>query len=194
VPADQSLADGIARVVQRLDGNDTRLVYDAIRLAGAGGLQRVENADVFSDPPADLRLADAMQLAADRDRVARQYTNDFADVLGGVAPSIADCASRGWPLSRAIVFTHIGEIARHGDSLIGRKCGPETAAEARRRAQTVLQSGMPGDAAYELAIDGFDAWLRADGHRRNPGTTADLIAAGLFVLLREGKLQWCRWG
>ena len=29
----------------------------------------------------------------------------------------------------------------------------------------------------------------SDGHRRNPGTTADLVAAGLFVLLREGIMK-----
>jgi len=28
-------------------------------------------------------------------------------------------------------------------------------------------------------------WLRADGNRRNPGTSADLVAATLFVALRE---------
>jgi len=35
----------------------------------------------------------------------------------------------------------------------------------------------------------FDFWLRSDGHRRNPGTTADLIAAALFVLLRDGLID-----
>ncbi|MFN5467079.1 MAG: hypothetical protein ACK5AM_03065 [Pirellulaceae bacterium] len=33
----------------------------------------------------------------------------------------------------------------------------------------------------------FDQWLRADGNRRNPGTTADLIAAALMVALVR---QW----
>ena len=33
----------------------------------------------------------------------------------------------------------------------------------------------------------FDAFLRADGNRRNPGTTADLIAAILFAGLRDGQ-------
>jgi triphosphoribosyl-dephospho-CoA synthase len=42
--------------------------------------------------------------------------------------------------------------------------------------------------AYERALTELDFWLRSDGHRRNPGTTADLIAAGLFVGLREGWL------
>jgi triphosphoribosyl-dephospho-CoA synthetase len=29
----------------------------------------------------------------------------------------------------------------------------------------------------------LDGFLRSEGHRRNPGTTADLIAATLFVKL-----------
>jgi triphosphoribosyl-dephospho-CoA synthase len=52
-----------------------------------------------------------------------------------------------------------------------------------------LSSGPPGTAAYQHALDDFDVWLRADGHRRNPGTTADFIAAGLFVIFREGRLE-----
>ena len=43
--------------------------------------------------------------------------------------------------------------------------------------------------AYYEALANFDFWLRSDGHRRNPGTTADLVAAGLFVLLREGIMN-----
>jgi triphosphoribosyl-dephospho-CoA synthase len=35
----------------------------------------------------------------------------------------------------------------------------------------------------------FDDWLREGGHGRNPGTTADLVTAGLFVGLREGWLS-----
>ena len=34
----------------------------------------------------------------------------------------------------------------------------------------------------------FDTWLRAEGHSRNPGTTADLMTACLFVLLREDTI------
>jgi triphosphoribosyl-dephospho-CoA synthase len=53
----------------------------------------------------------------------------------------------------------------------------------------VLDAGMPGDESYERGLEDFDFWLRSDGHRRNPGTTADLIAAALFVLLREGRVR-----
>jgi len=193
VPVDESLAQGVVSVLERLDANDTRLVYQAIRVAGAGGLGRSENADVFSDPPANLTLVDAMQLAAERDLVARQYTNQFADVLEGTAQCIVEGLNRGLPLSASIVFAHVDQIARHGDSLIGRKCGPQIATEARQRAITVINGGLPGDAPYDQALIELDVWLRADGHRRNPGTTADLVAAGLFVLLREGRLHWQCW-
>jgi triphosphoribosyl-dephospho-CoA synthase len=79
-------------------------------------------------------------------------------------------------------------IAQHGDSLIARKCGPEMAKKAATIAGQVLSSGKPGDETYYEALADFDFWLRSDGHRRNPGTTADLIAAALFAGLRDGLL------
>ncbi len=193
VPREKSLPDGIREVLERLADVDTRLVYDAIRLSGAGGLGRVEEADVHADAPPDFGLVEAMRLAAHRDLVARQYTNGFADVFDGMAAWIAEGLSRGWALSGAIVHSHVRQIALWGDSLIERKCGVQIARESSRRAAAVLESGRPGEAAYERALAEFDGWLRADGHRRNPGTTADFTAAGLFVLLRDGRLNWQLW-
>jgi triphosphoribosyl-dephospho-CoA synthase len=193
VPAEQTLRQGIAAVLDELDAEDTWLVYEAIRLSGAGGLGRTERADVLSEAPPDLGLVEAMQLAAERDLVARQYTNHFADLFDGPAAWIAEGLSRGWPLSNAIVHAHVRQLAVRGDSLIERKCGPPLAPEASGRAAAVLQSGSPCEASYEQSLAELDAWLREDGHRRNPGTTADFIAAGLFVLLREGRLDWNVW-
>ncbi len=130
-----------------------------------------------------------MGLAADRDLVARQYTNDFADVLTGVSGWIAEGVAREWTLLEAIVHAHLRQMAAVPDSLIQRKCGPDEARQSQQRAAAVLTSGIPGEAAYQRAVADFDTWLRADGHRRNPGTSADMIAAGLFVLLREGRLE-----
>jgi len=53
-----------------------------------------------------------------------------------------------------------------------------------------LAAGRPGDAAYHEAVSDLDFWLRSDDHRRNPGTTADLVAAGLFVALREAIIKF----
>jgi triphosphoribosyl-dephospho-CoA synthase len=189
----ESFERGIGDVFARLTYGDTRAVYEAIRLAQAGGLGRADRGDVSVEPPPDLRLVEAMRLAADRDLVARQYTNDFADVLAGTSRGIASGLAGGYSLSAAIVHAHVAQLAATPDSLIGRKCGRDVAEEASRRAAHVLEAGGPSDDGYRNALADFDGWLRADGHRRNPGTTADLIAAGLFVLLREGRIHWTKW-
>ena len=56
-------------------------------------------------------------------------------------------------------------------------------------AAQIVASGKPGDDDWHELVADFDFWLRSDGHRRNPGTTADLITAGLFVTLWEGTLR-----
>jgi triphosphoribosyl-dephospho-CoA synthase len=75
------------------------------------------------------------------------------------------------------------------DSLIARRLGAAVANEAAARAGAVLELGLPGDEDYHEGLADLDFWLRARDHRRNPGTTADLIAAGLFAALRDGIIK-----
>jgi len=182
----QSLLEGVRQVLAALNADDCRDVYAAIRLAQPGGMGRVRESDLFGPPPDDLMAA--MRLAAERDLVARQYVEDFRLVLETVAPSIADGLARGWTVLDAVVHAQLRLMSRHLDSLIARKCGEAVAQQAADHAAEVLALGGPGDPAYEDGLADLDFWLRSDGHRRNPGTTADLIAAGLFVLLRDGRI------
>ena len=80
VPPGVTIADGIGGVLAGLTREDARLVYEAIRLANPGGLGQVENEDVAAEP--SVTLLEAMQLAADRDRIAQQFANNFATVRG----------------------------------------------------------------------------------------------------------------
>ena len=80
-------------------------------------------------------------------------------------------------------------MATFPDSLIGRKCGLPIARESQQRAEAVLACGNPTTASYQQAASELDNWLRADGHRRNPGTTADMIGAALFIGLRHGTID-----
>ena len=176
----------VQRVLDALTPDDCRLVYEAIRLAQPGGLGRAETMDVAGEPPASLLAA--MAAAAERDLAARQYVTRFSLVLETVVPGLVAGVGRGWPLTEAIIHTHLTLIAEQGDSLIARKCGQDVARRASALAGQVLASGGPGDETYYAALADFDFWLRSDGHRRNPGTTADLVAAGLFAGLRDGLL------
>jgi triphosphoribosyl-dephospho-CoA synthase len=190
----QSHEDHISDVLAALDAEDTKYVYEAIRLAHPGGLGDSDRADVRDNPP-PLPLVEVMRLAADRDHVSRQYVSGFETVFHEVADPLVQCMERGWDLLDAIVYVEISLIARNGDSLIGRKCGQAVADQARNLARPLLATidaatGKPfASVEVKRQLAAFDQWLRADGNRRNPGTTADLIAAGLFVLLREGRLD-----
>jgi triphosphoribosyl-dephospho-CoA synthase len=187
VPRTERIAAvSVAEVLRSLTAEDARLVYEAIRLGQPGGLGMVESMDVADEAPTDLIAA--MRAAMDRDLVARQYVEDFRLVLEEARPMLSDGRKRGWSLTEAIIHAHLSLIAQHGDSLIGRKCGTELSHKASTIARQVLASGGPGDEAYYAALADFDFWLRSDGNRRNPGTTADLVAAALFAGLRDGVL------
>jgi triphosphoribosyl-dephospho-CoA synthase len=176
VPPEQELPSGIEGVLAGLDVEDARLTYEAIRLAAPGGLGQVAQQDVREEPTQTLRQV--MALAAERDLIARQYANGFAEVFNAGVPALLTGLQRTRSIEGAIIFAHLRLMADHPDTLIARKCGGAQAEEAARRARAVLDGG-------ETELNRFDAWLREDGHRRNPGTTADLLTACLFVLLRE---------
>lgn len=189
VPLDTQLAEGIAGVLEALSVCDTRKVYQAIRIAQPGGLGNVEEADVHGSSVPEISLAKAMAFAADRDLIARQYVNDFQQVFFA-ANLMEQNLQQDLPLGEVIVQAFLTLLSEQPDSLITRKCGAEVACEVSLRAAAALASGEPCSSAYRKACQELDFWLRADGHRRNPGTTADLIAAGLFVLLRDQRLNW----
>jgi len=186
VPFEQDLISGVKHVLATLAVEDSRLVYEAIRLAQPGGMGEVKEMDVADAPPESL--PDAMRAAADRDLVARQYVTDFELVLNDVLPRLVAGQERGWSLTTSILHTHLELLANHSDSLIVRKCGEVTAKRVTAMAQQVLDAGGPDDENYHAAMSDFDFWLRSDGNRRNPGTTADLLAAALFAGLRDGRI------
>ncbi len=183
VPPDRPYREGVGQVLRNLTRDDAVAVYAAIRAADPGGLGRVRSQDVAANP--DAALVEAMRLAAKRDAVARQYVTSFEDVfrlatrLGVVAP----------PLDGAIVHSHLEQMAREPDSLIRRKCGDAVAGESQRRAAAVLEAGWPESRCGAEQFADLDRWLRLDGHRRNPGTSADLVTSGLFVALRDGSIE-----
>jgi triphosphoribosyl-dephospho-CoA synthase len=184
VAAGQTLQDRLGYILQDLDVDDSRKVYEAIRLAQPGGLGRARDQDVQEEPTIPLRQI--MQLAADRDLIARQYANAFEDVFTTGVPALLEGLRRAASLEEAIILCHLRWMAAFPDSLIARKRGRTEAEEASRRAQRVLDAGWPRtpSGASEIAV--LDNWLRSEGRARNPGTSADLVTASLFVALREG--------
>lgn len=166
-------------VLRDLDVEDAMLAFSAIVKAAPAGLGRSSRHDVFA--PAEVSLLQAMAEAADRDRVARQYTTDFADVFGLGLPVFEAALSGRAEQKWATLAVFLSFLAAFPDSHIVRKLGPERAAEVQREAkklQTKLRAAeQPGELLPTLLA--WDAALKAEGI--NPGTSADLTAATLFA-------------
>ncbi len=195
---------GVGQVLRALDTADADDVFAAIRFAKPAGLGTVAEMDVRqADSASDYDLVAAMSLAQDRDLVARQYTNGFAEVFDCGVPWLVEGRSRFRNLTDAIVFSHVSFMANFPDSLIARKCGEQTAAHSQMLAAKALaeinfeatrREKDPGKMPHALerfwqCIGELDFWLRSDGHRRNPGTSADLVAASLYVAIQSRKLK-----
>ncbi len=186
VPRGRPLAEGVAGVLDRTTLEDARLAYQAIRLANPGGLGRSPEGEDVADEPTGT-LLEVMRLAEGRDRdrpPVRPSVRRTSSTI--VLPALEAGLARGWPLEAAIVGAALRVLAARPDTLIARKRGDAVAAEASGRAAAVLASAWP-DRVEEF--DRFDAWLRVDGHARNPGATADLVTAGLFAGLRDGTIS-----
>jgi triphosphoribosyl-dephospho-CoA synthase len=158
-------------------------VYAAIRRARPGGLGQAPKEDVAARPSVTLR--DAMGLAAERDAVAQEYATDFALTFETGVPALREARAAGLSWSDAVVETYLVLLAAVPDTHIGRKLGPAAANEVSRRAGEVLRAGGVRSVSGREALARFDAELRDPRNTRNPGTTADLTCAALFVVILE---------
>jgi triphosphoribosyl-dephospho-CoA synthase len=176
----------LGATLRALDGADARSAYAGIRLSGAGGLREGVEHDVRSEPTVGLR--EAMASAAERDSVASEYVTDYALTFDTGVPALVAALGDGLPVREAIVELHLRLLDHGPDTLIARKNGVEAAAWVTAGAREVLAAGGMRTVAGRRALRSFDASLREPGNALNPGTTADLVAATLFVALVEGML------
>ena len=181
-------SENVISAFAELDEHDSKKVFEAIRMMNPGGLGDAENYDV--NETASSCLITAMTEAKDRDRIAAQFSNAFADVFEKSLPWILEGRERFGDLMQGIVWAHVRMMAQYPDSLIARKCGMLVAEQSQTMARKSVDSLSDGPESFFAQVSNLDFWLRSDGHRRNPGTTADLIAAGLFVGIYNGDIRF----
>jgi triphosphoribosyl-dephospho-CoA synthase len=185
-PSPRPLRAAVRSVLRTLAIDDARAVYAAIRLADPGGLGEPVDHDVRAEPTIGLR--EAMAQAAGRDRVASEYASDYAVTFEIGLPALALALDEGLRPRDAIVELHLRLLEALPDTLVARKRGAEVAASVSAGAGRVLAAGGMRSAAGRDELRAYDASLRDARNALNPGTTADLVAATLFVALLEGRL------
>jgi triphosphoribosyl-dephospho-CoA synthase len=126
-----------------------------------------------------------MVLAAERDSVAREYATGFDLTFGIGAPALRAARSSGLDWTDAVVETYLRLLATVPDTHIARKLGPAVAEAVSLRARDVEQAGGVRTEEGRRALAALDAELRGPTNSHNPGTTADLTCAALFVVILE---------
>jgi len=175
----------VERVLAGLTAGDAVAAYRAIRLAAPGGLGRSAEADVAEEPA--VTLLEAMRLAADRDRIAWNYANDFGDLRERGVPTLERLSARlaePW----AVAGCYLGLLAATADTHVARKHGPEAAERVRARAAALERRWAAAAEPVALLPDllALDGELKAAGV--NPGTTADLTVASVYARRLAGHL------
>jgi len=119
-----------------------------------------------------LTFAELMEQSASVDGVAAELSGSFSRTFD-VADWIANASG---PVTDRAATAYLRALAAENDTFVVTQHDRETAAEVRRRAEAVMAGEEdPSDLAAEFVQRGI-----------NPGTTADLIAGGLFVALERG--------
>lgn len=167
------------QVLARLDVDDARAAYRAIALANPGGLGDAPEQSVHEVPSVDLRAA--MTLAADRDSIARQYANGFADLFATGLGAVREAPAHAPSL--AALNAYLAFLAGWPDSHIVRKHGLALAQSVTLAAlehHTRLRHAFAQHRQPQTThLDAWDTQLKS--RAVNPGTSADLTVATLFV-------------
>jgi triphosphoribosyl-dephospho-CoA synthase len=131
----------------------------------------------------DFTLREAMGMAKDRDSLASEYVTDFHIVFEIGLPCLKQAWDAGIRFSDAITQTHLTILATVPDTDIARKLNREEAARISAQAAAILERGGVSTESGRREIRIFDKALRDADRRYNPGTTADLVTATIFVFL-----------
>ncbi len=127
-----------------------------------------------------LTLFNMMEISSGYDMIANEWVNNFQKTFECAGSIRNKLKNHG--INDAVVLTFMQLLSSNKDTFIETKFDSKTAEQVSMRAREILQKGDIDDIRDE--IHSFDDELLKEG--TNPGSTADIIIAGLFVALFEG--------
>ncbi len=169
------------RLAKGTGERDAYYLYRAIKLAGAGGMRRIRGSGVpdVSHPEDVLEkgitMYEALRAAAHRDAVAEDWVRGLERSLR-IGLRVIELREE-YDVNEAVVRTFLEELAARPDTLIWRKHGFRAALRVSEAAREVLRIAGDEPVTETRALHELDRELHEDGI--NPGSTADLLAAGL---------------
>lgn len=183
----QNLRDALQTVLNNTSQADAEWVFKAIALANPTGLGKSIHQDIHKNP--NVSLLQAMVIAGYRDQIARQYTINFKDIFDfAILKYNAGLAKFGNQLW-AITLVFSGFLSKYPDSHIERKYGTKYRNLVFKRMSTVDNALLNTKKPEQLLSMLYNVDRIFKVRRINPGTTADLTVATVFIVTIETTLS-----
>ncbi|MEM2995614.1 MAG: triphosphoribosyl-dephospho-CoA synthase [Candidatus Bathyarchaeia archaeon] len=186
------LRRNLKMVVESTTPEDAVNLYEAIKIAKPSGLGKAPELDV-NDPNSVNRilterisLFQIFKIAASYDNVCSEWVNNYPITFDFAYPHLKRQIKETGNLDIAITHTFLKVLAEYPDSFIARKVGIEKAREVSLMARETLNLGGLKTEAGKEKLRNFDLMLRNSDSLLNPGTTADIIAAALALVILVG--------
>lgn len=186
------IRENVKLVVESTTPEDAVNVYEAIKNANPSGLGKVSELDI-NDPDSinrirkeKISLYQIFKAASKHDTICSEWVNNYPITFDVAYPFLMEQIRQTDDLNAVIVHAFLKVLAECPDTLIARKTSLEKALEFSFRAEEILKLGGLETSNGRESLREFDRELRKVGNLLNPGTTADIIAASLALMILDG--------
>ena len=186
----KNLRKKISLLIKKQNIKDSSPIFKAIKIANPGGLGKSKNYDVRFMPK--IKLYNAMNYASKKDLIAKQYVTGFSDIFKIGIPAYKKFQSKWGNKSWVLTGVYLTFLKQLTDSHIERKKGKKIAKKVKIEAKKYYKliknekNTKNIDKIKEKMLF-FDKKLKSKDI--NPGTTADLTVATLFIVKVTQKQQ-----
>ena len=176
------IRENIKLLMKNTSVDDACDLYDAINIADAGGMGDQEEYDVSSqNAKKELKensqtMYDVLKISAPWDILAREMTSDMPAVFEIGYPTYHKLKKEK-SQNEACILTFLTILSQVPDTLISRKYGSDEALKISMMTRDLLK--IKNNVDFPVKLKEFDDYLY--NNKYNPGTTADLTAASIFV-------------
>lgn len=184
------IRENVKVIMANTSVDDACDLYDAINIADAGGMGDQDEYDVASDNAKnELRqnnqtMYDVLKISAPWDMLAREMTSDMPAVFEIGYPAYHKLRGEKTQ-NEACVLTFLTILSQVPDTLISRKYGSDEALKISMMTRDLLNLKDSKD--FMDKVREFDEFLYKN--KFNPGTTADLTAASIFVSYLKSNFE-----
>jgi triphosphoribosyl-dephospho-CoA synthase len=186
------LRNNLEKILEATTPIDVSYLYKSINLCMSDKtLGKVERYDLRNASSIEqikeknLSVLDIFQQCADKDNICYEWISNFQISFTQGYPYLSKALLNA-SINDSILNTYLYLLSEYPDSLIQRKKGKDMALKISEKASKILERGGAFSKKGREMIIVFDRKLHESDGGLNPGTTADLTAAAIYVVLLTG--------